>query len=127
MTRATVAARGLADSSFPLRLVLDAHTLRDAVDVVEVRDHLDRVVDRGVVPAVATELVGVGEADGRRRPGQLNRVIAERPNAWLELGLAVVVRRVERELVICGLSTEVVCVRERSVVAVVRARGDRRE
>jgi hypothetical protein len=36
----------------PLRLVVDADRLGDPVDVVEERDHLDRVVDRGVVPAV---------------------------------------------------------------------------
>ena len=47
----------------PLGLVVDTDRVRDAVDVVEVADHLDRIVDRSVVPAVRPERVRVLEPD----------------------------------------------------------------
>ena len=119
--------RGAALAATPLGLVLDPDSLGNAVDVVEVGDDLDRVVDRHVVPAVVAELVGVGEPDGGGRLRQLDGVVAEGPYPRLEVGLAVVVRRVSRELLVCALGTEVVCVRECSVVAVIVPRGDRGE
>ena len=59
-------ARGCYGASSPLGLVVDADRVRDAVDVVEVADHLDRIVDRGVVPAVRPQRVGVLQPDRRR-------------------------------------------------------------
>ena len=47
------------DRGPPLRLVLDTDRVRDAVDVVEVADHLDRIVNRRVVPAVRPKRVRV--------------------------------------------------------------------
>ena len=65
----TAEARPAYGSVSPLGLVLDANRVRDAVDVVEVADHLDRVVDRSVVPAVRPQHVGVLQPDrGGERP-----------------------------------------------------------
>ena len=50
---------------------------------------------------------------------QLDGVVAQGAHARLEVGLPVVVGRVSRELVVCALCTEVVCVRKRSVVTLV--------
>ncbi len=111
----------------PFGLGADSDALGDAVDVVEVGDHLDRVVDGGVIPAVRAQLVRVRRRDRRRLAGELDRVVAESANRAGQVGLPVVVRRVRRELLICALSTEVVCMRAYSVVAVVLARDDDRE
>ena len=103
----------------PLGLVVDPDRVRDAVDVVEVADHLDRIVDRGVVPPMGPERVRVLEPDRGRDRRQLDGVITERTNARLEIRLPIVVGRMLRQLVICALCTEVVCMRKRSVVALV--------
>src|SRR6188474_3045899 len=68
----------------PLRLVVDPDTVRDARDVVEVADHLDRVRDVSVRESLRTQgvdvcLVGLG---GER--GQLHREVAERTLARRE-------------------------------------------
>jgi hypothetical protein len=55
---------------------------------------------------------------------QAYREIAQRTNPRLQVRLTVVVCRVPRQLLECALSTEVVCVRVNSVMAVVRARDD---
>ncbi len=95
----------------PLGLALDAHAFGDPVDVVEERDDLNGVVDGGVVPAVAAKEIGILTADLRGRRGELDGVVAERADAWLEIGLPVVVLRVLGQLLGCALCTEVVCVR----------------
>lgn len=84
-------------------------------------------MDRGVVPAVRAQDVGVGRADLGRGPRQLDRVVAQGADGRCEVGLAVVVRGVPREPFVCALCTEVVCVGVRSVVAVVLAGDDHRE
>jgi hypothetical protein len=82
-------------------------------------DHLDRVVDRGVVEAGSAQRVDLLPADRRGPHRQLDREVAERARARVESRLPVVVGRVSRELVVGALCTEVVCMRNRSVVAVV--------
>ena len=67
-------------------------------------------MDRGVVPPVLAELVGVCEPDGVRSLRQLDRVVAQGEDARLQVGLPVVVCRVLSGLVVCALGTEVVCV-----------------
>ena len=64
-----LAARaGVVRARLPLGLRIRPHALRDPVDVVEVRDHLDRVVDRRVVDALRAERLGVvGPDRGRCR------------------------------------------------------------
>ena len=114
----------LAPFGLPFGLGTDPDALGDAVDVVEVRDHLDRIVDGGVVPAVPAQLVGVGGSDAGRRAGELDRIVAQSADRGGEIGQAVVVRRLVGERLVCALCTEVVCVRADSVVAVVLARDD---
>jgi hypothetical protein len=55
---------------------------------------------------------------------QARREVAQRTDPRLEVRLTVVVRGVLRQLLGCALSTEVVCMRVNSVMAVVRARDD---
>lgn len=111
----------------PVRLVVDANRLGDPVHVVEVRDDLDRVVDGGVAPAERAKGLRVLRGDGRRLERQLQREVAERADARLEIGGAIVVQRVLGQLVGCALGTEVVGMRASSVVAVVRVRDDNGE
>jgi hypothetical protein len=110
----------------PLRLVFDPDPIGDARHVVEVADDLDGVRDRCVVEALCTERVDVGLVDLRREMRQLDREVAERTLARREVGPPVVVLRVLCDLV-CALCTEVVCVCDRSVVAALLGRRDRRE
>ena len=80
----------------PLRFVLDSDRVSNPVDVVEVRDHLDGVVDRAVAPAVAPELIDVRLTDCGRLVGDLGGEIAQRAQARLEVRPAVVVGGVLR-------------------------------
>jgi hypothetical protein len=111
----------------PLGLVLDSDSVRDAVDVVEVGDHLEGIVHGGVAPAEAPE---TGDVPRRRRggpDGHLRREVAESANPRFEVLVAIVVGSVFGELLRGALGTEVVGVRPNSLVAVVRARDDHRE
>ena len=84
-------------------------------------------MDRSVVPAVRSKRVGVLEPDGGGDRRQLDGVVTQRTHARLEIGLPVVVRRMSRQLLVCALCTEVVCMSKRSVVALVHPRRHRRE
>ena len=75
----------------PFGLGIRAHALGDPIDVVEVSDHLDRVVDRRVVEAVRPEPVRVCGTDAGRCEGQLDGVVAEGARSRIEVGRAVVV------------------------------------
>ena len=105
----------------------------DAVDVVEVGDHLDRVVDRVVVEASRAQglHVGLGHLGGPQ--GELLRVLAERSVRLGEPSAAPVGLYGRQELGALRLGelgeliTEVPGVRERSVVTVVQATDHRRE
>ena len=81
-------------------------------------------MDRGIVPAVCPENAYIPGSDGCRSRGQLDGEVAQSAQTRLEICLPVVVCRVLRELLVCALCTEVVCVRDRSVVTVVVPRGD---
>jgi hypothetical protein len=81
-------------------------------------------VDGDVAPAVRAQAVRVPAGDRRRLERQLEREVAERADARLEVGGSVVVQRVLGQLVGCALGTEVVGMRMSSVVAVVRGRDD---
>jgi hypothetical protein len=111
----------------PVRLVFDPDSVRDARDVVEVADDLDRVRDRRVVEAVRAEGVDLGLADLRGPMRELDREVAQGPLARRELGSAVVVLRVLRDIVCGALGTEVVGVSLRSVAAALLGGCDRRE
>lgn len=112
--------------SVPLGLGVGADAFGHAVDVVEVRDHLDGVVDRGIVETHGPQRVGLGRADLRRRDGERACVVTQRPGARVEIGsTSVVVFGVVGELAWGALGTEVVGMRAASVVALV-GRGDDR-
>ncbi len=70
------------------------------------------------------EPVGVRGSHLARGERELAGVVAERPGAGVEVGFAIVVLRVGRELVWGALGTEVVGVRASSVVALVRRRDN---
>ena len=110
--------------SAPFRFGIRPDSFRDAVDVVEVCDHLDRIVDRGVIPAVRPKVVRVCGANRRWVTGELDGVVAERPHRRRQLGAPIVVRGVRRQLFVCALGTEVVCMSAYSVVAFVLAGDD---
>jgi hypothetical protein len=111
----------------PLGLVVDPDSVRHPRHVVEVRDHLNGVADRGVVEFVRPESIDVGTVHLRRQVRQLDGEVAECPLARAQVCVPVVVLRMSRELVVCALCTEVVCVRTRSVVAALLRGGNRRE
>jgi hypothetical protein len=78
-------------------------------------------VDARVAPALAAESLDVRQANSSRLVGDLDREVAERPDARLEVRPPVVVGRVLCQLFRGALGTEVVGVRAYSVVTVVRA------
>jgi hypothetical protein len=108
----------------PLRFGLDADSLGDPVDVVEEGDHLDRIVDACVAPAVASKAVGVSRRDRTRLVRELDCEVAQRPDPRLDIRFPVVVRGVRGKLVWGALGTEVVGMRLDSVMAVVRPGDD---
>ena len=82
------------------------------------------VVDRPIAPALLAENIHVGDRDPGRLARHLEGEVAKAADAWLEVGLTVVVHSVFCQLVECALGTEVVCVRANSVVTAVRPRDD---
>ena len=112
----------------PVGLGIGADRFGNPVEVVEVGDHLDRVVDRGVVEPDRTEPVRLGRPHRGGVERQLSRVVAKRSGAHIEIGCEpIIVFGVVGEFFWCALGTEVVGVRPSSVVAIVRRRDDRRE
>ena len=111
-------------------LGLYAETIRDTGDVVEVADHLNGVVYRPVVEAVAAERVEVRSDHVPGVMGELRREGAERTVGLAELGATPVARDgVDVGIRVClvrnlvsDLFPEVVGVRLRSVVALLLAR-----
>lgn len=73
-----------------LRLALDADSVGHAIDVVEVGDHLDRVADRLVAPAVTPQAVDVRLLDRRGPERQPDGEVTERAERWFERRSAVV-------------------------------------
>lgn len=101
------------------RFRFDAETVRDAVDVVKVGDHLRRDSDAFVVESLRSEsrdVVCRHLPRGQREP---RRIVAEGFVGIAELRFAVVEEQRLCDLVIPGLPTEVFSVRERSVVALI--------
>jgi hypothetical protein len=111
----------------PLGLLLDPHPVCDSCDVVEVAHDLDRVRDRGVVEALSAEHLDVALVDLGGIVRQLHGEVAQRPLARRERRQPVIVRCMLRDRVVCALGTEVVCMRDRSIVAALLGRGHGRQ
>jgi hypothetical protein len=102
---------------------IDVKTVRDPVDVVEVRDHLDGVVDGAIVEAMTSQNIKVGFADAAGRLGQLDGIVAKSAVGRGEVGGRVINFDGLDEGVVLDLGPEVLRVGERSVMAIVDA-GD---
>jgi hypothetical protein len=103
---------------------INAQPVGDAVDVVEERNDLRRVVDRAVGQPHRSQPINVGLGDGPRRAGQLDRVVAQRPIDRIEwCGGVIFLNRVYVPLIL-DLSPEVIRVGLDSVVTVVGTRND---
>ncbi len=76
---------------------------------------------------MSTQTVDVRLVNRGRGVGQLDREVAQRALPWGELCLPVVMGDVLRELFCGALGTEVVGVRDRSVVTVLSSGGNGRE
>jgi hypothetical protein len=116
----------MRSASLPVGLVVHADSLGDPVDVVEVRDHLDRVVDGGVGQADFAQALEIGRRGRRRLAGYLDRKVTERADTWRQVGVAVVPLGRIRPFGF-ALGTEVVGVCANSVVTVVVDGHDDRE
>ena len=115
---------------------LDAERIGDAIDVVEVTNHLRRIMDNLVISTSGTEHIEVGRTHDLRRLGQLLGVFEECPVQLADACLAPVRADMMDEQIglvivdypkIFDLSTEVVRMRAPSVEAVVDGGCDRRQ
>ena len=98
---------------------VDSQTVCYAIDVIEIPDHLRRIIDRPVIKPDLSQSIQVLRRHGRRRPGQFDRVITEGPIGIAELRLRVVGSNPFHPLGIVDLSPEVNGVCLDSVVTVV--------
>lgn len=122
-------------------LRLYAEGVGDAVDVVEIGDHLCCVVKCAIVETVGAQGVEIGGRHGVRAVGELDRILAQRPVGGRQRRLAPVVgdqvHKVIRQRRIGGrglgqgkvgdLSTEVVGMSAPSVGALVGGGNDCRQ
>lgn len=104
---------------------VDAQAVGDAVDVVEIGNHLDRVEDVAVAQPVFAQRIEVLGPDGGRRARQKLREFAERLLAWREPDPPVIVLDVFGPLRVAGFGTEILPVSFDSIKTVVRP-GDHR-
>src|SRR6266480_1750667 len=84
-----VTKHGLCRATFrqallPVGFVFDADRVGDPVDVVEEGDDLDRVVDRGVAPALVTQFPNVLLPDRSRLAREAHGELTEHAYARLE-------------------------------------------
>jgi hypothetical protein len=107
-----------------LRLEVDAQTVGDAVDVIEIRDDLGGVMDGAVIEADGAEAFDVGVGDGSRVVRQLHRVVAEGAILFAQPCLRIVSGDLLGPLWIIDLGPEVRRVGQRSVMAAVGGRHD---
>jgi hypothetical protein len=107
------------------RLVIDAQSLSDPRDVVEITDDLRRDGDLLVREPALSQSLDVTLDHGSWREGKLHGVVAQGTVVTRQVGLPIVVHQLSRDLGAIRLLTEVVGVRKRSVVAVVGIAHDR--
>lgn len=108
-----------------LGLGIDPEGVGDAIDVVEIGDHLDRVQDVAVAQPVLAQGVEVLAPDGGGRAGQKLGEFAERLLARRKFRPPVIVLDVFGQLRVGGFRTEILPVGFDSIKAVVGP-GDHR-
>ncbi len=119
------------------RFGFDTEGIGDAVDVVEITNHLGGIVDGTIIEAVATQHVQIGRAHLLWCFGEFFGVGTKRYILWSEGGFAPVATDVmhnqvsglfvANSKVTFDLSTEVMSMRTPSVEAVVDRRRDGRQ
>ena len=118
------------------RFGFDTERIGDAIDVIEVTNHLRRIVDNLVIRTSSTEDIEVGWSHRLRGFGQLFGVLEQCAVEFADAGLApigadVVDKQIGLVVVdnpkIFDLSTEVVRMRAPSVEAVVDGGRDSRQ
>lgn len=100
--------------------MLDAERVGDAIDVVEVADHLCRVVNGTVVEAVVAECVNIGRNHLLRRFCQLLRKATQCLIRWVQVSQSPISCQLMNEQIGCAfvfnapivfdLSTKVIAV-----------------
>jgi len=108
-------------ASAPVGLRIDPQPVGDAVDVVEERDDLGRIVDGAVREADPSQPLDVLLSDARGSSGELHRVVQQGARCLVEARLAVVGADCGHERVVVDLRPEVAGVGFHSVVATVLA------
>lgn len=103
---------------------VDAKPVGDAVDVIEVGDHLCGIMDGTIVEALIAERLHVGFGAVGGRAGQFVGVVAQGAVGIRQVGGLVILANCVGEFVIIGLRPEVFRVGDRSVMAVVGAGDD---
>ena len=106
---------------------IDSQALGDAVDVVEVGDHLGGVADGPVGKAQGPQTVNVLGSYACRSRGQLDRMVAEGPIGIRHNRLSIISGDLIGPAGVVDLSPEVVPVGDHSVVAVVDLGYDHRQ
>lgn len=102
------------------RFLVDAQSFRNAVDVVEVADHLSRDSDLIIRKTVLTQRHNVAITHVAWCQSKLDGVVAKGTIILRQFCLSVIECQLTRELFITRLPTEVFGMGERSVITVVR-------
>lgn len=103
---------------------IDSQTIGNAIDVVEVADHLSCHGDLRVVKAELPEILQILRVHLPGPERQLHREVTKSPVSLAQFCRAIVKDQLLRKLRIPGLQTEVACVRESSVIAVIDVADD---
>jgi len=106
-------------------LGINSQSIGDAVDVIEVADDLSSHCDLLVSESCLAQHCYVRFVHLPRRQSQFDRVVAEHSVFEPKFCSAIVVDELLRNSVVSGLPTEVLCVRQSSVIAVVNVADDR--
>ena len=117
----------LVGTGLTLRFRIDSQAVGDAVDVVEVGDHLGGVADGPVGKAQGPQTVKVIRSYARGSRGQLDRMVAQGPIGIRHNRLSIISGDLIGPAGVVDLSPEVIPVGDDSVVAVVDLGYDHRQ
>ena len=98
---------------------IDSQTLGDPVDVIEIADDLDRDGDLFIGETLLTKQIEILFGHRAGTQGELGGEIAQSAVRRAERRLAIIVDQLVGCFVLLGLRTEVLCVRQGSVIAIV--------